>query len=313
MRKFFVFFLVLAFFQVSCVQFYNLLGRDDSTPPSEIGELEPVPPIVPNSEPEEPEVPDVPEEPEVSVCEFSDQFLRELKGQVPYDEFALGFNIIENVPTLTVWYVDPLIDLQIDASNLEENMNNVFLRAIEIAVDVRQADPCVDQLVEKINPIAVDRNYFGWFSGEISPADLPPSKAEIQDGLSWTASAFNIGFARNEIPPTMPTAPAGSCTWVETKVAILQHFAAGRENITFQFTIDGGGTNLWAQWDGPSDIAIVLANLMNITMELDCLYPAPTRLVVIVVNSEDAAVNLLGVIDAVNGVLDPMNFNYVQQ
>lgn len=52
---------------------------------------------------------------------------------------------------------------------------------------------------------------------------------------------------------------------------------------------------MWAQWDGPTDIMFLAPSLLNVVMELDCLYPMPDWLIVTVVDRTGEA-NLIGVV-----------------
>ena len=64
--------------------------------------------------------------------------------------------------------------------------------------------------------------------------------------------------------------------------------------MSFYFVIDEAGTNVWAQWDGPSDF-LALASILNITMELDCLHPSPTQLLTITVD-QDGEVGMIALL-----------------
>lgn len=77
---------------------------------------------------------------------------------------------------------------------------------------------------------------------------------------------------------------------------IHQHFSPERSNVGFYFVIDEGGVNIWSQWDGPPDAGITMASMLNVLFELDCLYPVPTRLIVIVVEPSDL-VSLIGMVE----------------
>lgn len=89
--------------------------------------------------------------------------------------------------------------------------------------------------------------------------------------------------------------PDGSCTWPETRERPHQHFAPTRQNVSFYLVVDEGGVNAWAQWDGPTDMMFLAPSLLNVVMELDCLYPMPDWLIVTVVD-EIGEANLIGVV-----------------
>ena len=58
---------------------------------------------------------------------------------------------------------------------------------------------------------------------------------------------------------------------------------------------DEGGVNVWAQWDGPTNMTFLAPSLLNVVMELNCLYPMPDWLIVTVVDQTGEA-NLIGVV-----------------
>ena len=72
------------------------------------------------------------------------------------------------------------------------------------------------------------------------------------------------------------------------------------ENVGVQFVIDDAGTNVYAQWD--SDVgqlntttwwALQMASTLNVAVGLPCLYPAPTQLWIMVVDS-NGKIELIG-------------------
>ena len=71
-----------------------------------------------------------------------------------------------------------------------------------------------------------------------------------------------------------------------------KHFAPTRENVGFEFVIDETGINAYAQWDGEIDTTM-LPVLLNVALELRCMYPPIDQLVVIMVDA-DGKINLIG-------------------
>ena len=62
--------------------------------------------------------------------------------------------------------------------------------------------------------------------------------------------------------------------------------------VGFYLVIDQLGVNLWAQWDGPTGPEMVTVNLLNIALEIECLFPSPNNLLYMVVDGDDGRVKL---------------------
>jgi hypothetical protein len=237
-----------------------------------------------------------PEPTPTSSCN-PDEVLANLKALIPYEEFAVHHNIIGGLHTLAVWFVDPQLDPLAGGEVIGGNLDLAFVDAIQLSHLLNLEDPCIEVLFDVINPIVVDGAYNGWFSGMIEPSSLPREANLSERDIDQMEAAYTVGYLR-EVPTSSmdrPPAPTGSCTWQETKGKIWQHFAPSRQNVTFYFVIDEVGVNVWAQWDGPADMVIMSASLLNVVMELDCLYPTPDQLIVIVVDGMGEA-TLIGVL-----------------
>jgi hypothetical protein len=226
-----------------------------------------------------------------------DEVLANLKALIPYEEFAVHHNIIGGLHTLAVWFVDPHLDPLASGGEIGENLDLAFVDAVQLSHQLNLEETCIGVLFDVINPIVVDGACNGWFSGIIVPSSLPREANLSEHDMDQMAAEYTIGYLR-EVPTSSmdrPPAPTGSCTWQETRGKIWQHFAPSRQNVTFYFVIDEVGANVWAQWDGPADMVIVSASLLNVVMELDCLYPAPDQLIVVVVDDKGEA-TLIGVL-----------------
>ena len=77
--------------------------------------------------------------------------------------------------------------------------------------------------------------------------------------------------------------------------------------------IDPSGVNLWAQWDGASDVIQVSVNMMNIFLEIDCLHPTLSNLITIVVEPETGKMVSLGMVQANEGGMSLENFQILYQ
>ena len=224
----------------------------------------------------------------------ADELLKDIKVNFQYDEFEVFYNIIQGTSTLTIWYVDQDINPDASGDEIEQNVQYALRNAALVSQQLARQNPCIEELFTVINPIVVDENYNGWFSGQVDPANLPASENPSESELESIANAFKIGYMRTSSTEPEKPGPSGSCTWIETREKIQLHFSTDRENVSFYFVIDDLGANVWAQWDGPTDI-LALASILNIAMELDCLHPSPTQLLFVIVD-ENGKVGLIGML-----------------
>ena len=98
---------------------------------------------------------------------------------------------------------------------------------------------------------------------------------------------YEIGFFRTRTTEVFEDPPINSCTWQETEEKIHRHFANEREYVAFYYIHDNYGTNVWAQWDGDGEMLDLnlMSSFMNISLELDCLYPLPDYFTYYIVDS----------------------------
>ena len=233
-----------------------------------------------------------------SSCD-ADEVLRAIKADFPYDEFAVHYNNFadfDNIATLIVWYVDPEIDPEAGEAEIEQNAELAKQNAILASQQLVQQHACIKSLFDAINPIVVDENYNGWFSGRAEVEKFSSSENLSESELESIEAAFEIGYLRTELPAAIQAAPSDSCTWPETQQKIQNHFSPDRENVAFYFVKDEVGVNVWTQWDGPTDFR-AMASILNVAMELDCLHPSPTQLIMVIVDS-DGNVGLAGILPA---------------
>jgi hypothetical protein len=221
-----------------------------------------------------------------------------LRPVVPYDEFTIHHNMGGGGRSLVIWFVDKALDPLATGDGLTANFEAAVQHAIELGALLRSQDECVLGLFDSFNPIVVDGDYNGWLSGTIDPAELPPAAAFSDAELERAKAQLNVGYRQDR--PTashgMPPPPAGACTWTETEQKLRQHIGPSRQNVSFYYVLDIGGVNVWAQWDGPVEPSLFIPSLLNVVLELDCLYPAPNRLLTIVVD-EAGALGMIGVVE----------------
>jgi hypothetical protein len=233
---------------------------------------------------------------------YAEGILAQIRSSITYEEFVVTYNILQiqgRMASLVIWFVDPEIDPSARGSEIEQNSKLAREHAAIISNQINAENYCVASLFNVINPIVVDRNYNGWFSGEIQPSKLIDENEPSPEQILKIENEFKIGYLRNNPTGVFAEAPTGSCAWKEANANLHNHFASTRENVGFYFVLDDEGANVWAQWDGPTDLILMSASLLNVTMELECLYPRPDRVIVIIVD-ENGIVGLIGVIPGIN-------------
>ena len=234
-----------------------------------------------------------PPSPTPSAACDADRVLKRLKSAMPYEQSVITYNIVKGDTYLAIWFVDPDIDPAAGADTVGANSDLAIRQAAATAAWLNAADACVGQLFTVINPIVVDRNYNGWFSGDVALSVLPATTQPTDQQVEQIRNSFSVSFLRNRPAAPPQPAPDGSCAWPKAAQNLQHHFASARENTGFFFVRDDLGVNVWAQWDGPTDPASMTASLGYVTLELQCLFPVPTNIFVQVV--DDAGnLNLLG-------------------
>ncbi len=195
---------------------------------------------------------------------------------VPYEEFSLSQNAIEGVRNLNIWFVDPALDPLASGGAVSENANAARLDAARLAHLLNQGSECVSAVFEGITAQAVDRDYNAWFTGHIVPSSLPQGEDPSDGDFETAAGTFTVGYNRSTetASSSRPSAEPEACLWPEARERLIGHFGDGRPNLGFYISIDDHGVNVWGQWDGPPDFAILQADLLALRAELGCLYPA---------------------------------------
>lgn len=228
----------------------------------------------------------------------ADQTLKKLKSQIVFDESVLLQYKLFGISYLVAWFVDPEINQAATEGQLAENNELAMHHALILGQELNASDACVSRLFEKISIIVVDKNYNGWFSGEIGPTNLPSTIQLEEEQLDELSSMFEVGYLRNSAPEIMGSAPSGRCDWITAKENIHNHFSSKRENVGFYLVNDETGVNVWTQWDSPP--GMLMLNLptsaLNIALELDCLFPEPERIVFVIVD-ETGDVQIIGAWD----------------
>jgi hypothetical protein len=120
-----------------------------------------------------------------------------LKREIAYDSFALHYNVVGDFDSFVVWFVDPDLDPFASGDALQANLETAIRHAAQVSVQLAQASPCVVQLANLINPIVVDHNYNGWYSGGIDPDEIPLENKLNDESISMVVSRFQTGYRRS--------------------------------------------------------------------------------------------------------------------
>lgn len=234
---------------------------------------------------------------------LAEEVLRDIKTDIWLDEFEVHYNDFGGVQTLVFWYVEPEIGLTVN--DIDSNLSVAIQSGTLISQYLVQEYPCVHSLFPYINPVVVDKNYNGWFSGRVETSALLGEEKGAQEIVNM----FEIGYLRQDFPEKSDgDEEVDTCSWSETEERVARHFPKDEANTVFYYVIDDAGVNVWSQWVINREFALI-ENLgpyvLNIVMELDCLYPAPSQVIMIVVD-EYGATRFIGLIhgDAVQKMKD---------
>lgn len=205
--------------------------------------------------------------------------LQTLKGHVPYEEYALMFNRLQGTASLVIWFVDPDLNPQTPEEAIAQGIALAEEHAAALSYSLARVGPCLQRMADVINPIVVDPEYNGWYSGTLKLSDIPVGGGLSAASLEQLRAAFEIGYQRTAPPAGYPH---GACGWPELREALWTHFSPQRQNVAFYFVADENGPIVWAQWDGPTDPLLMTASLGNILLEVNCFSSAADLIFLVV-------------------------------
>ena len=223
-----------------------------------------------------------PTETPVMSCS-ADDLIEKLKQQVPYDDYTLSYNTFGGVRYLLFWIVDLNINPKATEAELATNFDLAVKDSIELAHKLNQAELCTAQLFDAINPVVVDANHNGWFSGLIDIKDLP-SSAELTEGDISTIkdSILAKGVWQRQTVTDIQNIPSSSCSWSEVLEKVSRHFFEAPLN-AYILVADNNGITFTVQFqgNGVGDEAVVF---LNTGREVSCLQPSVDMILVILVD-----------------------------
>jgi len=196
---------------------------------------------------------------------------------------------------LTVWYVENKIDLE--NNEAEQNALIAVHGAAQLSQFIVSHNPCVKRLFTTIYSVVVDKYYNLWFAGKIKSSLVPETKSPSDSEIEALVSYFEVVYLPSSPISTPLFEPNKACAWKEARKKIQRHFSPDRENVSFYFVVDGTASAVFAQWDGPTDAFLSAPSILNVAMELECVYPPPVQLVFVIVD-ERGEVGLIGSLPA---------------
>jgi hypothetical protein len=221
-------------------------------------------------------------------CHIEDVFWK-MKLSVDYDEFQVFYHTMDGVSTLVLWFKDPDLDPNPNTDDaLYTNLGTAGIDALIASQKLNAVDKCVGRLFDEINVLVNDSENNHWISTIISTSDLPDKVSTDDRAILTLLGKMDIAYRGIKPADKIGKTPQGRCTWEEFREKILTHFPPDQENMAF-FLIRGDfGTNVWAQWVTSQEYLEpnLLASLMNISMELNCLHPEPDRLFFTIVDGK---------------------------
>jgi len=224
------------------------------------------------------------------------QLLADTRANLPYPEAAITYAAGAD-RVLTVWYVDSALDPTADGQASLIALENLVTNASMMAIRLNHWSwPCMRELLDYLHVVVVDREYTGWFSGFISTDDL--TSMAVPSVHQAESVEYIVEYVRQGPAPVLAPAPEGACSWAEAHDRIYQHVGPPDRNLGFYMYVDRSGVTAWAQWDETADLprlVSVAPTLLNVVMELRCLYPRPDRLLVTVTGEHGKPI-LVGVL-----------------
>jgi hypothetical protein len=239
----------------------------------------------------------------VTSCSV-DIVVEKLKSIIPYDEFTLSYMTINGEQELYFWIVDPKLNPEAKKEELEDNFELAVLDSIELAYNLKKSNDCVSELFKAINPVVVDKNHNGWFSGLIDVEAIPANPDFIQYDEDFTnrrfeADALDVAlkslyshnlWERKDIA-AIQNIPKNSCTWSEVLEKVSRHFYKSPLN-SYILVSDNTGVTFTVQYRSKTnDKNDELVVFLNTARELSCLLPPVESVVVIIVDKEGKWLN----------------------
>ncbi len=220
-----------------------------------------------------------PAEKDVQNCSVASLF-EELKSQIPCETFTLSYATSQGITYLFFWIGDPTIDVQAKGSDLNANFDLAVKHAIELAQKLNLADSCTAKLFDAINPIVVDRNYNGWFSGLIKIKDMPTNAVLTEDDISnIKSSIFTLGAWQRKTVTDIQELPSASCSWNEVRENVARHFNDAPLN-AYMLVADNNGLTFTVQNQAVNkDDEITV--LLNTAREVVCIQ-TPVQMITVI-------------------------------
>jgi hypothetical protein len=225
-----------------------------------------------------------------SNCTYEDT-IEILKSNMPYETFSLSYNILSGESYLVYWVIDPSLNAQANEDEIFPNYEQAVTEAIDIAIILQQASPCTAELFDFFNPVIVDENYNGWFSGIFKTSMIhPDSNQDLENLQSILDFIFeNTVFIRYDVPEIAELS-ADACSWEEVEHNVARHFAENPLNF-YSLVSDHDGITFYVQNIKQSDNDEILI-YMNTNLELSCLHLPINQLSILFVDDQGNVVDV---------------------
>jgi len=246
-------------------------------------------------------------------CDLS-SVIKKVKKAIPYQEFSVEPNTFQGERLLSIWYVDESIDTS-SAPNIEKESIKALENGVILSFDIANSDPCIFQLFTQINPIVVDKNHNGWFSGNIPVDSIPLDNTINQAHFDEIMENIAILYLKNQSPLPQEQPPEDSCSFKTAQENILYHFNEERVYPGVTYTIDESFYHVDVQWESafdPDEVkmwwALQFASILNVIVELPCLYPPPNMLNITILDY-DGKIILIAYLPNPVRPIDQIDFN----
>lgn len=226
----------------------------------------------------------------------ADDVVDNLRTAFPYETFSISHQIFEGTHFLVIWYLDPEIDVDATDEQLQSEFEQVVARSAGLIHQLQRQDACVTRKFDFVNIIVVDPGFNGWLSGALDPStvEFPAAEELNEQEQQKIRDELTITYQRTQATTGLIGAiPTGKCDWQQTEERLHSHFSQDRKNVAFQFVRDELGAHVYAQWDGPTDMAMITVNLLNLSLEIPCLYPPADEVLFMIVDSR-GSVDMIG-------------------
>jgi hypothetical protein len=223
----------------------------------------------------------------------AENVVQSLRRDFPTDEASISHHRVLDVTALEVWFVDPELDPGAIGDAIQTQAQLATDQAIMATSWILRSQSCASELFERINVTVVDRDYQLRFSGTAGFRELAAAHEPSGEHLERMVETFTIeALSSDTATRTSASTPPEACTWSEARSWWISQFDIDLSTVAFYVLVDGQGTDVWAQWQGPNPRLVsgpFLSGLIDVGSQLGCLYPPLDTMWVVYVDWEGTA------------------------